>query len=136
MKTKTNEATTYEQIPLRHVRMEATAGRAFELKLYETDRTDRHGQPYLAYELTGPEGELIFSGEDFRPSPLSAIDSDSTLRALLGFLTLRPGDTDADYFEGYTERQMRFVDEDAENLCLYALADFGYEFENLDDWAE
>ena len=36
---------------------------------------------------------------------MTADDSDECLATLLVFLTLRPGDTDADYFDGYTERQ-------------------------------
>ena len=58
--------------------------------------------------------------EDFAGSPLHADDSDETLRALIGFLTLRPGDTDPEYFEHYTERQRQFCDQDAEALSIYA----------------
>src|SRR5439155_26090849 len=48
---------------------------------------------------------VIFEGRDFRPSPLHAWDSDETVAAIMGFLTLRLGDTDRDYFVGYTVEQ-------------------------------
>jgi hypothetical protein len=63
---------------------------------------------------------VIFEGSDFGPSPMDAWDSDATVYALLGFLTLRPGDTDSDYFEGYTADQTLFAQEHAESLSCYA----------------
>ena len=69
--------------------------------------------------------ETIFEGNDFGPSPMHAWDSDETISTLLGFLTLRPGDTDAEYFEKYTPRQMQFADEHAEALACYVSDRFG-----------
>jgi hypothetical protein len=60
----------------------------------------------------------LFEGEDFYASPLHADDSDEAVRALLGFLTLRPGDTDAEYFEGYTPEQLAFSEEHAEGVAV------------------
>lgn len=39
------------------------------------------------------------------------VDSDDCLRGILGFLTLRPGDTDLEYFEHYTEEQLGYLAE-------------------------
>jgi hypothetical protein len=73
----------------------------------------------IGYELAGPDGAPIFRGTDFRPSPLWAIDSDDALRALLGFLTLRPGDTDREYFADYTAGQRAFAESaDCEYLAF------------------
>lgn len=113
-------------------------GPAFTLTLLETGRTDWRGQSYIGYELwqvPAPDDsdEPIFAGEDFAGSPLHADDSDDTVRALLSFLTLREGDTDADYFDDYTERQCAFRDAHAESLSLYAMDD-GLAFD-LDDSA-
>ncbi len=110
---------------LRRVRLEAFTGRPFILEVWATDRTDRRGQSVLGYELTDHQGETVFEGEDFSGSPMHADDSDETLRALLGFLTLRPGDTDPEYFMDYTDRQRPFCDEDAESLALYADEEIG-----------
>lgn len=51
-------------------------------------------------------GELLFEGKDFRPSPLRNQDDIGTVIDLLGFLTCQPGDTDQDYFANYTPAQM------------------------------
>jgi hypothetical protein len=63
----------------------------------------------IGYELCGPSGVVLFRGTDFGPSPCHADDSDETLRALLSFLLLRPGDTDRDYFAGYSAEQLAFA---------------------------
>lgn len=92
---------------IRRVRIEAPfqGEPSFILELRDTGRTDKRRQTILAYSF-GPEGETpLFEADDFSGSPLHADDSDATLRALLGFLTLRPGDTDREYFEGYTAEQ-------------------------------
>jgi hypothetical protein len=64
---------------------------------------------------------VIFEGEDFSCSPMIAIDSDDSLRSLLGFLTLKPGDTDRDYFDDYTPEQLAFAENEAESLSIWAL---------------
>jgi len=92
----------------------------YRLKTWETNRADHRGQPYLAYELSY-KGKPVFEGEDFACSPLDAIDSNKAMGALLSFLALRPGDTDAEYFEGHTKRQLEFADEHGEELSILAM---------------
>ena len=75
----------------------------------------------LAYEFRTPSGEVLFEGADYGCAPGHAIDSDDALRGLLGFLTLKPGDTDADYFTDYTEAQRAFAEGDAEELQMWSL---------------
>jgi len=101
-------------------------GPVFYLKLWAADRTDWRGQTRIAYELR-QDGKVLFSGADFCGSPLDADDSDATVAALLGFLTLRPGDTDAEYFENYTPEQLEFCSLHAEALGIEALRRFGNE---------
>ncbi len=55
------------------------------------------------------EGELIFEGRDYRPSPLIESNSRESACQLLTFLTLQPGDTDKEYFDKYTEKQMAWA---------------------------
>ena len=64
----------------------------FTLHLYDTYSYDRLGKSILAYEFYDHEegDEPLFTGADFHCSPLHAIDSDETLAALLGFLSLHP----------------------------------------------
>jgi hypothetical protein len=68
---------------------------------------------------------LLFEGEAFAGSPLHADDSDATVAALLAFLTLRPGDTDSEYFDGYSPAQLHFAERHAEVLSAEAAFRFG-----------
>ena len=108
-----------------------TKGPAFRLSTWVTPRTDRRGQTIIGYRLSqiDREGdETIFCGEDFAGSPLHADDSDETMRALLGFLTLRLGDTDREYFDRYSPGQLNFAISHGEMLALFA-----FELENGDE---
>jgi hypothetical protein len=101
----------------------------FRLDLYATERTDWRGQTVLAYEFYD-QGELIFKGEDFAGSPMHADDSDESVAALLSFLSLRPGDTDAEYLESYTPAQMAWCEDRGEELSMHA-----YDLEHVDEEA-
>lgn len=90
-----------------HIRTWAEDG--FRLELYDTFRSDSMGKSILAYELYDGD-ELIFEGEDYHCSPLHSIDGDDALAGLLCFLSLRPGDTDSEYFESYTPRQREWAE--------------------------
>lgn len=63
-----------------------------------------------------PIETVLFEGEDFGCSPCHAVDSDATVEGIMSFLTLRPGDTDAEYFESYTQAQLNYCAEHAEAL--------------------
>jgi hypothetical protein len=113
--------------PIRRVRIAPYRkgyGPTFSLSIFDTGRRDWRGASVLAY--TFKQGSrVIFDGEDFSPSPLAADDSDDTIAALLGFLTLRPGDTDAEYFERYTPEQREFSAQHAEAVACYSIDRFG-----------
>lgn len=115
---------------LRHVRLEG-----FTLRTWDTGRTCSTWQSMIGYAFYAPDAEErgeapIFCGEDCGVAPSHAIDSDAALWGLLAFLTLRPGDTDSEYFDGYTAAQRAFAEGHAENLGLYV-----YEAENARDLA-
>ncbi len=117
---------------LRDVKVEALTGRVWRLTTWDTGRQDRRGQAYIGYRLVSPDGPVIFEGEDFAGSPMNADDSDDTLRALLGFLTLKPGDTDSEYFADYTPEQRAFSESyECEAMAVYGLDD---ETEPFEDW--
>ena len=90
----------------------------YKVELYDYDE-DYHSKPSLTYYLYHRD-ELIFNGSDFCPSPLHEFSDDSTLATLLGFLSLKPGDTDKEYFEDYTKEQLDFVNKHGEYLSLLA----------------
>lgn len=82
----------------------------------------------VRYRLTQREGHkrrVLFEGSDFECSPRHAIDSDEAVRVLMNFLTLRPGDTDWEYFENYTDSQREFCDQRAEDLAREVMCRFG-----------
>ena len=103
------------------------AGPTFRLVLWDTHQTDC-GKCVLGYCLTMHcrRGRVVlFEGEDFCASPLHAIDSDETIAGLMGFLTLRPGDTDPEYFADYTTEQLDYCSQHAEALSCEVSARFG-----------
>lgn len=104
---------------LRDVALPCSSG-TYRLHMRATTRTDRRGQTIIGYTFTSPAGVVLFEGADFAGSPMHSDDSDACVRSLLCFLTLRPGDTDPEYFENYTDQQRAFCDSDAEELSLYA----------------
>lgn len=97
-------------------------GPTFTLNLYYL------GHERIGYELRQRENgisKLIFSGDDFRPSPMHSVDGDDAVAALMNFLTLRPGDTDSEYFESYTAEQMEFAQAHGETLSFEVMQRFG-----------
>lgn len=87
------------------------------LQMEHTGRYDENMRPIIHYRFD-TDGEVIFQGEDFRPSAFDAWDSYTSVLGLLGFLTLLPGDTDAEYFADYTPEQMEWAEEYAEGLSV------------------
>jgi len=92
-------------------------GPTFTLRLYYIGLPDNR----IGYRLTQHEHgvtSLLFEGDDFRVSPLYAHDSDAAVNHLMTFLTLRPGDTDREYFAKYTPEQLDYCGEHAEALWM------------------
>ncbi len=81
----------------------------FTLRMWDTGTRDWRGQTRISYELKDSH-RVIFAGDDFGCSPMHADDSLASVAALLGFLTLRPGDTDREYFDKYTPNQMEWCE--------------------------
>lgn len=95
-------------------------GTGYVLQTWDTGRRDARGQAVIGYAFGIASHPPLFTGEDFSGSPSHSDDSEETVRCLLGFLTLRPGDTDADFFVGYTDAQLRFCETEAEYLSLWS----------------
>lgn len=104
-------------------------GPRFVLAVSDTYRRDHHGKHVLAYALSQHNEDgtkaLLFGGSDFACSPMVAIDSDECMACLLGFLCLRRGDTDREYFANYTPEQTEFSEKHAETLQSEVYARFG-----------
>jgi hypothetical protein len=111
------------------------------LRVWDTSGM-RGGKSVLRYRFEDAHGAVLFEGADFGASPAHAIDSDATLLALLSFLTLKPGDTDSDYFADYTPAQMEWA---RSSECEFLSCDVStaeevggcacdYVWTNTDDW--
>ena len=139
--------------PLRHVRLAPyrEGNPSFELEIglagYADDSGSRVCGPrtYVEYRLTQVETDgsrfVIFHGSDIGLARSGACeDSDETVRSVLGWLTLRPGDTDSEFFENDTPEQVAYREQHAESLSMFAgepSEEYPVEpFENLDGWDE
>lgn len=98
----------------------------FRLQLIDNGQTDRYGKSGIGYRLAeynsdGSFRDVIFTHEEHgiirKPG---VIDDDEAVGAVLQWLTLRPGDTDDDFFDDYTERQLEFAEQNGETLSLFA----------------
>jgi hypothetical protein len=103
-------------------------GPTFTLTMWDGIGYDSMGKNRIRYELARSQGgkrSVVFSGSDFATPDCT--DSDATVAALLGFLTLKPGDTDAEYFAEYTEGQHDFASCHAEAVAMESERRFGQE---------
>lgn len=81
------------------------------------------GTDTIGYTLS--QGKtVIFEGADFCPSPMHSVDGDDAVNSLMTFLTLRNGDTEAEYFDKYTPAQLEFSEQHAEALSACVDARF------------
>lgn len=98
-------------------------GPTFTLRLYDMGELYQGGPHWrLAYTLDMSQNGRsvrLFDASDFGCAPCNAIDSDACIESLMGFLTLRPGDTDEQraYCDQHAEQlgacvMRRFCDED------------------------
>ena len=82
----------------------------FTLRLWDTGTTSQHnGATRLRYELKDHR-TVVMKGDDFYASPMHGDNSLHTVCGLLGFLTLKPGDTDHEYFDKYTAPMMKWCE--------------------------
>jgi hypothetical protein len=114
----------------------AGMGPTFRLTTWDTRRTG-YGKSIIGYRLelrrNGlPDSEkpgraytTLFEGEDFGCSPMYGIDSDEAIDGIMTFLTLRPGDTDPEYFANYTPEQLDYCSKHAEVLASEVERRFG-----------
>lgn len=98
----------------------------YKLLLHRTEQWGPDGKRQIMYSFTNPADEILFSGKDFYiPNHIKPESKEAAIQ-LLGFLTLREGDTDADWFDNYTPAQLQFSrSQDCENLQSIV-----YDYEN------
>ncbi|MEO3810740.1 hypothetical protein ABGB17_17200 [Sphaerisporangium sp. B11E5] len=78
------------------------------------------------YYRLARKNDTVFAGTDIASGvggTLTTNELVNAARAVLSLLTLRPGDTDREYFYAYTEDQRNWCDAHAESLSIYAMED-------------
>jgi hypothetical protein len=85
---------------------------------YRLEQIAGMSEKWEASEIIEPKVEIkLFAGMDFGVPPIHSIDGPEPVQALMNFLCLRPGDTDDNYFDDYTEAQLDFARSHAEALA-------------------
>jgi len=104
-------------------------GPTFTLVLSHTGRTGEYGKDRIAYRLTMRESGrtvVLFEGDDLYMH-LREDDASDAVRCCMGFLTLREGDVESEYFDrhAYGPTQLAYRDAHAESLSYEVLCRFG-----------
>lgn len=104
-------------------------GPKFRLVLWDENMTDSRGAWITGAELFEVGNrEALFSWRGKAGySDWNAVDSDKRVQGIMGFLTLKPGDTDDEYFANYTPRQHEFCQQHAETLDCDMHDRFGWD---------
>lgn len=112
-------------------------GTSYRLVISTVDSPYYSSRTTLAYRLTREEAEL-FTGSDFGVPDSMSIDGDVTFLTLVQLLCAR-GSVDSDYFSSYTELQLEFMQNEADDLMQAAVDRFpqasvalGYDLEEAD----
>jgi hypothetical protein len=114
------------QTPLFTVRFKLSCG-PVTIRAYEKPYTySPTGHTSLRCELVC-SGVRLFDGDGFYvgiPSHQS-IDGDAAKECATSLFCLKPGDADADFFEGYSEAQLEWVEAHGEELDMAKLDRWG-----------
>lgn len=105
-------------------------GPTFRLSLFDVHATDSAGRHGVGYRLTckrNGESMVLFDCQDAQGAAFGhhSVDGDEAVKNVMGWLTLKPGDTDSDYFKDYTATQLEYCRSYAEALAVEVYARFG-----------
>jgi hypothetical protein len=89
------------------------------LRLYDLHSIEADNKRSVLVEFFR-EGKVLFLFQIEVPRHV-AIDSEAAASAAMGFICMRPGDTDKEYFDEYTDEQMSFAECEAEYLMAELL---------------
>jgi hypothetical protein len=81
------------------------------------------GGQYVQYDMFY-NGNLLFSGSDFRPAPSRDQDHIESAIDCLAFLCVQKGDTDPEYFKNYTSDQSSWSESYDCELLSGMISDF------------
>lgn len=81
------------------------------------------GGEHVSYAMFH-KSQVLFTGTDYKPSPLHGYDSIESAIDLLAFLVVQPGDTDPGYFAHYVPAQMKFAESYTAEVIKGLISDF------------
>lgn len=113
-------------------------GPTFRLGVEDTGIRGDYGKKVVAFDLVMIENgteTVLFEGDgaDSGLHTHAAPLSNEAIESVMGFLTLRPGDTDDEYFAKYTPAQREYAEAHAEMLSCEVQAMFCDENGNVID---
>lgn len=102
-------------------------GGALVVHGYDANHTDpRTGHMQIDVEAAWNGQPLFRRGDTYcAVNRWTSIDSDAAKALVLSLLAMKPGDTDRDYFVGYTPEQLEWASEHGEELTLEQWRRFG-----------
>jgi len=100
---------------IRHVQIDM-----FLVELFDMGKLSDPNHQVVGYRFWDGD-ELMFEGKDYGVPRGTKLTDGSVVVTLLGFIGLKPGDTDDEYFENYTPKQLEWADQRAEDVSLYAM---------------
>lgn len=104
-------------------------GKTYHIPVYERNvRTHNGGVAYTFNVLersTKNHQNIIFTNMVGSFSPCHACDGDDAKRQVLEHLAMKPGDTDDEFFEGYSKEQLDFVDDFSDEIKMTAWDRYG-----------
>jgi hypothetical protein len=95
---------------------------------YDTNQTYYpHGPQHKLHATLTHNKKVIWKlGDTYcGVSPMHSIDGEDAKALVTSLFAMRPGDTDAEYFEHYTQEQLDFADKYGEDLAMLSYHRFG-----------
>lgn len=102
-------------------------GPTFRVEIWDTFTRDYRGCSNLIARLYMYEGgkRTHVLDQRFAMGVFQTDDGDAAMQAAITGVAMKPGDTDSEFFEGYTEAQLDVVKEHGESLALVAYDRYG-----------
>ncbi len=102
-------------------------GPTFRVEIWDTYTYDNRGCTNLIARLYMYEGSkrTHVLDQPYCNGPSTSDDCDASMNAAITGVALKPGDTDSEFFEGYTQAQLDVVTEHGESLAMVAYDRYG-----------
>ena len=98
----------------------------FRVEIYDPNEWDSRGAPVVWWRLykhqKGHKPVLVFDGLEephkWRCAGWFSVDGDEAAECVLNSASIRPSDTDREFFDGYSPEQLAFAEEYGESIGM------------------